>query len=423
MAMGVDFRGKDYVRRVRIGKRTVKEGEAAAVWNSYGVHTQREGPALVRLWWSTIRFLDSHVAGEDEYLRIRERGGTVRHERGPTRMYENPVYHLGVTVEPAIILQSSDHVCVIRSSEAAADKRGGAPARDEAGGGASSQVVVKGPRRFFPEADVAVCAFEWGANANEMLLQGGRVINLRAPAVLSVQTTLRGADNHEVRLVVQARVRLSSVERVLEITSPLSACERLVNTAVIAVAADMQVYALAKGRSDSTGGGGLAAALQSKFRASDFREGLADSLREHAACDLLSFVLIAVEPSESLQKLLKRDEDLLASRLQEKITDEALAAAAARQEKEHQLEAIRQAHELKLQEERDQARCKLEAMESDRELKHLGELKGMGVDLTGYLVSRNVAPRSVAIEGDVVRSSGCIGCTPRFEPKQQYRCN
>lgn len=280
-----------------------------------------------------------------------------------------------------------------------------------------SQEVVTGPRKFFPEPDEQVRVFAWGASANEMLLQGGRVINLRAPALLSVQTTLRGADNHEAQVLVQLRVRVSSVEQALEIANPLAACERLVSTAVIAAATNMQLHALAKGRGDGTGGG-LAAALQSRFEAIDFRRDLADSLREHAACDLRSFEFVAVEPSESLQKLLKHEENLVASRLQEKITDEALAAAAARQEKEHQVEAIKQAHELKLRADRDQAKCKVDAVQSERELKHLRELKGMGVDLTRYLVSRNVPPRSVAIEGEVVDSSGFMGCTPWLEVKR-----
>ena len=37
---GIDFRSGSYSRYVRFGKRTVKDGEAVALWNMRGVHRQ-----------------------------------------------------------------------------------------------------------------------------------------------------------------------------------------------------------------------------------------------------------------------------------------------------------------------------------------------------------------------------------------------
>lgn len=95
--MGLDFRGGNYKRYVRFGKRTIKQGEgssphtdcllfksseyvssnnlslsalstAAAVWNMSGVQTEIVGPKLVRLFYSNIRFLDRYSAKSEQYL-------------------------------------------------------------------------------------------------------------------------------------------------------------------------------------------------------------------------------------------------------------------------------------------------------------------------------------------------------------------
>ena len=56
------FRHGDYYAHVRCGKRTVKEGECAAIWDMSGKRKIILGPQRVRLWFSHVRFLDRHVA-------------------------------------------------------------------------------------------------------------------------------------------------------------------------------------------------------------------------------------------------------------------------------------------------------------------------------------------------------------------------
>ena len=57
------FRDGTYVRFVSFGKRTVKQGECAAVWSASGKRKVVEGPQRIRLWWSHVRFLSRSVAG------------------------------------------------------------------------------------------------------------------------------------------------------------------------------------------------------------------------------------------------------------------------------------------------------------------------------------------------------------------------
>ena len=79
--MGLDFRDGKYKRSVNIGKRTVKDGEAAAVWDVNGRHTEIVGPKLVRLWWSQIRFLDRFTASPEQYLIVRNQFDSHRHRQ------------------------------------------------------------------------------------------------------------------------------------------------------------------------------------------------------------------------------------------------------------------------------------------------------------------------------------------------------
>lgn len=146
--MGIEFRGKEYKRDVTLGKRTVKDGEAVAVWNRYGEHRQVIGPRLVRLFFSTIRFLDRKTAGPKEYLRVVLSNGTIEHMRGPVTMYENPVLHQSVDVLKAITLTtSSDCIVIHRQADTVFDS-------SEQRSGLSSEsiqrVIVKGPTTYYP---------------------------------------------------------------------------------------------------------------------------------------------------------------------------------------------------------------------------------------------------------------------------------
>lgn len=428
--MGVDFRGEGYVRRVRIGKRTIKEGEAAAIWDANGRHKEVVGPALVRLWYSTIRFLNRHVASSDEYLRVLEVGGTVKHIRGPAALFENPVYHQkkGVTVLKALKLEDESHVCVVQRTQQPAP--GEDASKAPPGAQRWSQVVIKGPTKFFPEVGDEVRRFRWDTHAAKSgtLLQDGQVLSLATSMLIPVRAQLRGADGHEAQLSLELRVRLSGAEA-LDVPNPVHSCEVAAQAAVLKDGADMQLYNLARGQQRAGDIGpngaakpsGLQVAVQAKFDAPGFRQQLGSALREQASCELVSLSLLSVQPGEALAELLNKEGEIVEARLKETIADEALNAAAARQEKEQQLATSRQAHELKMQAERDQAAGTVEELRSARDVKYLKELKGLNVDLTRFLTSRNAAngrgaPSSrVCIEDEVVDmgGDGCQGCSAR----------
>jgi len=119
--MGVTFRTAGYTKFVRLGGRTIKDGEAAAIWNRGGVHAQVVGPRRVNLLFSTIRFLKRHKAESHQYLVIKHRNGRVDHMCGPKEMYENPAFHDEIRVEDAVLLKASQ--CIIVHNDGASTIR------------------------------------------------------------------------------------------------------------------------------------------------------------------------------------------------------------------------------------------------------------------------------------------------------------
>jgi hypothetical protein len=155
--MGIEFRGSYYKKDVSLGKRTIKDGEAAAVWNRLGVHRQVVGPRLTRLFFSTIMFLDKRVAGPNEYLIVRLVDGTVNHIRGPITLFENPVLHQKIEVKQAYSLSSASE-CLVVNREI---RLSNTEKTLQFEGSRIERVILRGPNLYFPLVGDTVVNFDW----------------------------------------------------------------------------------------------------------------------------------------------------------------------------------------------------------------------------------------------------------------------
>jgi hypothetical protein len=159
--MGVTFRTGHYVKFVRIGGRTIKDGEAAAIWNMRGEHREVIGPARVRLFYSTIRFLTRHKAESHQYLVVRYRNGVVDHIKGPTSLYCNPSKHDEITVRDCISLESASDFILVQNGD---DMK---KISDDDVSKSSKTVVIQGPTMFMPSPSEHVHEFYWSDMGNE----------------------------------------------------------------------------------------------------------------------------------------------------------------------------------------------------------------------------------------------------------------
>jgi len=168
--MGRDFRDGRYKRYVKIGKRTVKDGEAAVIWNMDGVSHEVVGPRLVRMFYSNVQFLTRHIATRDEYLVVNHRDGGTEHLLGPRSMFENPVRHLNITVVPCLYLESAAHKLVVYTENvrqrAVTAQGDGIEFVEKAGKEGMEQSVISGPKKVMPEVNQTVHKFKWERGAN-----------------------------------------------------------------------------------------------------------------------------------------------------------------------------------------------------------------------------------------------------------------
>ena len=181
--MGITFRSSEYIRHVMCRGRTIKDGEAAAIWNSKGVHTQIIGPRRVWLINSTIRFLKRYKAESHQYIKVSHRDGRVEHVRGPVTLYLNPAYHDQVVVHNGFRLCSaSESLIVFTNHEAAPSPNSLGVATKSADGDfdlkipakvekavllpttlsdSNSQRIIRGPTLFFTNPNQFVHTFSW----------------------------------------------------------------------------------------------------------------------------------------------------------------------------------------------------------------------------------------------------------------------
>jgi len=352
---------------VSVGKRTVKEGECAAIWNRQGCYREEVGPRVVRLWFSTIRFLDRHVAEADEYLVISHRDGTVEHVRGPTALWETPLSHRSVKVSKAIVLEDSASCIFVRREEIDKSDEG-----NVAGGSAARQMRFTGPATFFPRPTDKVHTFAW-ADGTGLLSCEGRVVNLDATCNMPIVCQVQGADDCVADIEMVIKVQL--LGDVLAVSDPVTEGSSVVRDDVREVLSSLKF---------ADQGSTLSGRVRSILHASSFFERLAASL-SRAAWRLLSFEVVAVIPSDTLRQALNKDDVLATASANDRLADSALMGEIARQEQAQKLETNQQKHELRLAAERREAALKIDTDNSKRAASFLQELRRAGVDVTKYV--------------------------------------
>lgn len=359
--MGIDFRRGDYSRRVWMGKRTVKTGEACVIWSQNGELREVIGPCLVRLWFSQIRFLTPFVASSMEYLRINYNDGTVEHRRGPVKVWQNPVNHRAVSVHKPIDLRSESEKLVV--CRAAGAKITG-----------SSQIYA-GPMLFFPEVGDVISKMAWTQSGCGVLHSDGQVICLDKTMARNLTCKIRGADGNFATVDILLRTKLLSIEEALKVSDPVSACEMLLDGAICRASSSLNLAECPS----------VILLLRDIVTNPAFIRQLDTTLRENSGCLLLSLEVVDVILSAELAEIKNSRETLEIAKITEQLADVRLEAAAARQKKQQALESAKQAHVLKLEEKRNLAASEQVGMESKRALHFIEELKKMNVDTSRYV--------------------------------------
>lgn len=401
---------------MRCGKRTVKDGEALAVWDEHGVHTEYIGPALVQLWMSTIRFLDRFVARADEYLVVTDTNGRVEHVKGPTAMFCNPTRHKSIELKKAVVLASPNECLVVYTKKKSTDvpsalmvpSHAKKNVNDEskveveveeyaAAAGAASAIhtddepkevlrrVVAGPAIFIPRVDEWTHEFRWTSVKTQepikfSILQTGC-------SRYDTKVSLRTADSVLLAAKLSIQFKVASVEAVLEgCDDPIAVMQSL-------LCADLSAFGTLI-RSDDM----LTSESRNKITT---QLGDMETYRKliygarSMGLEIVSLCLKKLDASSELQRqydyAIQTKAELTSKRAvaeqKQQLADLELSHQKRRMESEQALASAQLAHKLKMLNDEHQMQVEHQRMANEEVLNFLKELKTHEVDLTRYLVS------------------------------------
>jgi hypothetical protein len=226
-----------------MGGRTIKDGEAAAIWNVNGVHRQIIGPRRVYMYNSTIRFLTRHKAESHQYIRISHRDGRVEHKYGPAVLYQNPALHDSVSVHDGIrLLSENECIVVYNDSKSSADRKSvpkeveiathieeNADTESDSGpkcyGAQQRRKVIKGPTLFLPALGETVHEFKWsGRDNNDDFKQNQNVFMILKTdpnRVLSLSLSVTTADSAQFTANMSFQYHMDSLDKCLDSMDPM----------------------------------------------------------------------------------------------------------------------------------------------------------------------------------------------------------
>eukprot|EP00566_Odontella_aurita_P012645 CAMPEP_0113564766 /NCGR_PEP_ID=MMETSP0015_2-20120614/21804_1 /TAXON_ID=2838 /ORGANISM="Odontella" /LENGTH=495 /DNA_ID=CAMNT_0000466889 /DNA_START=106 /DNA_END=1593 /DNA_ORIENTATION=- /assembly_acc=CAM_ASM_000160 len=220
--MGLTFRSGGYMKQVYLGKRTVKDGEAAAVWNDRGQHREVIGPERIWLFNSTVRFLTRIKAEDHQYLRVCHRDGRVEHINGPCSMYQNPALHDEITCHDGINVATSTDCIVVYSDATPCEELCAGKKLDQ---GERKMRVIQGPILFRPKENETVHEFRWSSTGGGSSLQEGAnnfcVLHTDRERSWNVALSIKTADLASFSVKLSFKYHMTSLEKLLQANDPI----------------------------------------------------------------------------------------------------------------------------------------------------------------------------------------------------------
>merc|ERR1711998_95773 len=423
-----DFRGSEYGKSVYIGKRRVKEGECAAIWNYSGACRLEEGPKRICIVNSDVRFLDRYTAKANEYLRIDRRNGDTSHLRGPCTIFLNPVEHASIAILPAISLDERQAIVVFNqvtspaspTSKKATEGIQHAIPIDKIEASRESRRIVRGPMLYFPDAGERVQEFAWQQPSSADQQQPVQPCPYGGMYAYNQQyhgTSQPQAPSAAAKLSLASRQHCVSVERTrtkdeLELQLGFELSLQLVDIEQMLTAAEDPLQEIQLSLRSVVGDTVRAHSCE-ELRASTHRlSGCENYPSVLQAAQRVGFavrdvVFTGFTMSAELEAMHQRaakerkglQTELEAAKQAQHLEDLRLESEMDRSMKQHEIEEFKQkhaaeigelqhAHELKLKQQAVEQEVQGEKQRNDERLRFLKELGTQGVDVTAFLVAR-----------------------------------
>lgn len=399
--MGFTFRDGHYQRRVYFGKRTIKRGECAMIWKLSGRCKKIEGPKLVRLWFSTIRFCTRFTANESQYLCIEFKDGHTENIKGPTSIYKDHLLHSNISVKEAVNVGKHEAIVVYTNEKG----KGSVNTLTES--------IKRGPLVFFPAVNQTLKTFQHcvGGELKDRMPSYKPSVKISLMERNNVITrSFKSKDNYSLNLSLSLTWKISDVSMLLK--NPQKPLKVLIN----ALANDVTNYAVHKNYVellDATCVFSTAKmAKQKKTSETNKLPAVSNVYKslfqcaKHIGVDILdisyqgSDIDLKYEQKLQMERLKKKEQlqEKERANAKERLEDFKLSMALARADKQtkkefadmqHRQKLLDEAHKAKLKRERETFEQSLLQEKSKMLLKteFYKSLQETGVDLTKYLVA------------------------------------
>lgn len=451
--MGRFFRDAKHPNKyVLIGKRRVKDGECAAVWDSKGNYRIEAGPKLLHITCSDVRFLDRLVAHQNEFLIVKFKDGRKQHVRGPHALYLDPVQHASITVHKAVELNDYEAVIVYteidperdavallaagnsvlrlpNSEEDGKDEddyeedKGGAgkcgagtrgqttpvaAAVSQLGGRSVQRRIVMGPTLFVPSSNEWIHEFAWHGRVpdNKARYKAGM---LKFQKVRTLPSTMyynvsecRTSDDAELEVKLMIFYHMNSLQCMLDHThDPIGEILNGVCADVIRFSSDNTFLSFVQ-RTSELNDLGTFQVLQQRAAAVGFTIDKV-VFRGYKASDQLQAMHDQAIKTRTKLRLesesVEQEQELLEMKLGKQLERASKEQEMERGTKLHALEISAAAHKQRVAHQAEELEMNREhaKKEQEQELVFLQTLSSAGVDVTKYLCSKNQRPDSVKV--------------------------
>lgn len=394
--------------------RTVRQGQAAAVWRRNGTCTIVEGPRRVNVFRKRFQLLSLYSANQNEYLAVHHVGtGRVEHRQGPCAMFLDPLRYEKITKHKAESLTSHEVMVVYRPSPRYEGNGAAASAADEASSikaqapqgytAKVSRTIITGPVVHVPEPDEFPHVFRWHGvdpESKTRHIPGANVFSKLSIVPDQLYYNVRDVRTRDDALItakVMIFYELRDLTKMLDTTpDPIGDFINAVCGDVVAFCAvrtyeefveqtdslsDMRSFPQLTARAERSG----YAISKVVFRGYHCSERLAKMHSD--AMEQRTLLRLRADTQQQEQDLedfkLKREMERFEKRRNmEQMEDRHRSEMAAE----------RAANELRNQEEKEQLKLRLQQQSQAQRLGFFKTLNELGVDLTRYLVAQYQHP-------------------------------
>jgi len=436
------FRDGSYYAHVIFGKRTVKEGECAAIWTASGQRKLVEGPCRTRLFFSHVRFLDRHVADQNQLLAVQYRDGRCENHRGPVALFSDPCVHNKMEVKEAYKLAANEALVVYREQpqqpplvegttlDAAAGSTAGSNAAVKgtkmAAVGEKGKVVrkvVTGPAVFVPDANEWVHTFSWHGS-----VQGGKGSKTGSPGDEKVPHALefqklrcmpdqmyysvkdvRTTDDAQITIHLMLFYELREIETMLDATNdPIGDFINAAGADVMTFGAnntyesllqrsaqltELDTFPILKSRMQQTGFRLLKVVYRGYSTSGQLQAMHDEAIAKRTKLKLQSDTRQMEQAQQSMELQCRQERSQQEMSVSEAEVRHEMQLLALKAETDLKKKDAMHAQEMRHAEERGKMEQAALRARNDEELRRSAELKKMGVDLTQYMcVSAQAKP-------------------------------